>query len=358
MRRIKVVVSDFHMGYGRIGENGAINDVEDFVSDQAFIDLMEYYRTGEYVDAEVELILNGDTFEALIPIDINESDPDIVTEKKSVERIGAIIDGHKDLFTALATFAAGERRKVTMTVGNHDVDLLWEEVQQLIHDRVSPKIRILNGVYRFDGVHLEHGNQYEIHNRVDPNRIFLTKGLTEPILKLPWGSDLFVNALLRYKKMRPYCNRIRPLRLAIIWSVMHDFRATLRLAWYALSALVRARFRRQRQRRITLWQTLKVWWGQHPYPTLESSAEKIMREDGGVHTVVFGHTHIPLLRQVLPGKVYVNSGSWIPNINLHISAIGRSLLQTYVHIEYENGVPRSRLKVWHGRRAQEEDIVL
>ena len=44
MRAIKIVVSDFHMGEGRILPDGSVNNLEDFISDQAFIDLMEYYR--------------------------------------------------------------------------------------------------------------------------------------------------------------------------------------------------------------------------------------------------------------------------------------------------------------------------
>ena len=71
-----------------------------------------------------------------------------------------------------------------------------------------------------------------------------------------------------------------------------------------------------------------------------------------------GHTHIPLARHPLPGKTYFNTGAWIPNSNLHIAGLGWSLLQTYVCIEYEGARPLARLKLWHGRRLVEEDIVL
>ena len=60
----------------------------------------------------------------------------------------------------------------------------------------------------FDGVHIEHGNQHEVQNRVDPRKMFLTKGLPEPILNLPWGSDLFISLLMRLKRVRPYINSI------------------------------------------------------------------------------------------------------------------------------------------------------
>lgn len=356
MRQIKLIVSDFHLGFGRTTPDGAVNNLEDFLSDQAFIDMMEFYRTGEYVDVEVELVLNGDTFEGLA-VNPNDPEADMITAKKSVAKIERILDGHRAMFQAMRTFADADNRQVTFIVGNHDQDLLWEEVQQLLRERIHPRIRFIQEHYRFDGVHVEHGNQHELHARVDQHKMFLTKGLPEPILNLPWGNDFFVNCLLKIKRLRPYINRIRPFRLAISWSFWHDFRALIRGFWYFLLAVLRARFRRHRQRRITLLKTLRIVFGFSAFPTLEDAAKRVLQQEG-VHTVIFGHTHIPMGRHPLPGKTYLNSGAWIPTINLHISALGRSVLQTYVYVEYEGAVPRARLKLWRGRRLVEEDIVL
>jgi UDP-2,3-diacylglucosamine pyrophosphatase LpxH len=356
MRQIKLVVSDLHMGFGRTTPDGAVNNLEDFISDQAFIDMMEFYRTGEHVDAEVELVLNGDIFEGLA---VNPADPraDMITAKDSVAKIERVLEGHRAMFQAMHTFADAEHRQVTFIVGNHDQDLLWEEVQELLRARIHRNIRFLYESYRFDGVHIEHGHRHERQNRIDPHKMFLTKGLKEPILNLPWGSDLFINCLLKVKRLRPYINRIRPLRLAISWSFWHDIRALMLGIWYFLVALIKARFRRLRQRRITFLATLRIAFGFKAFPTLEDAAKRLLLHEG-IHTVVFGHTHIPMGRHPLPGKTYLNTGSWIPTTNLHISAMGRSLLQTYVYIEYEGDVPRARLKLWHGRRLVEEDIVL
>ncbi|MCK5799441.1 MAG: hypothetical protein KAI47_19755, partial [Deltaproteobacteria bacterium] len=210
--------------------------------------------------------------------------------------------------------------------------------------------------YVFDGVHVEHGHQQEHQNRIDPRRMFLTRGFSEPILNLPWGSDMFINVLLPIKRLRPYVNRVRPLRLFATWSLWHDFRGLLRFGWLFVSAIFRARFRTQRQRRVSFLQSLRVVFGSSAFPTLQPEATRLLVEDESLHTVIFGHTHIPLWRQVLPGRTYVNSGSWIPTSNLHISALGLSKLQTYAFVEYEDGVPRARLKLWHGRRIVEEDL--
>ncbi len=356
MRRIKLVVSDFHLGAGRLLPEGALNSLEDFVSDQAFIDLMEFYRTGEYVDAEVELILAGDIFEGLA-VDPELPGVDMITAQKSIDKIEAIIHGHHRMFQAIRSFSDSDRRQVTILVGNHDQDLLWEEVQHRLRELIHPQIRFVNHCYQFDGVHLEHGNQHERHNMVNPSKMFLTKDLPEPILNLPWGSDLFINCIMRIKRLRPYVNRVRPLRLMLSWSLFHDFRALFLAFWYFIVAVFKARFRRHRQRRITFLKLVKMIVQSDAWPTLENAARKILQKEG-IHTVIFGHTHIPLCRQPVPGKLYINAGSWIPTTGLHISGLGTSLMQTYVYIEYEGSVPRARLKLWHGRRVVEEDIVL
>jgi UDP-2,3-diacylglucosamine pyrophosphatase LpxH len=356
MRRIKLVLSDFHLGSGRTNEDGSLNNLEDFISDEAFIDMLEFYRTGEYADAEVELILNGDIFECLT-VDPGEPGADLITVSKSLQRIDRIIDGHRDLFCALRTFAEAPNRRIVLVVGNHDQDLLWEEVQRRLRERVHPALTFVVGHYRFDGVHIEHGNQHELQNRIDPKKMFLTKGLPEPVLNLPWGSDLFINTLMRLKRVRPYINRVRPFRLAVFWSLIHDIRALMAGIWYFLVAIIRGRFRRQRQRRITFLQTLRVLFRFSAWGTLEDAAKKLLQTEG-IHTVIMGHTHIPLARHPMPGKTYFNTGTWIPNSNLHIAGLGWSLLQTYVYIEYEGSRPLARLKLWHGRRLVEEDIIL
>jgi UDP-2,3-diacylglucosamine pyrophosphatase LpxH len=358
MRRIKLILSDFHLGTGRISADGTVNDVEDFISDRAFADLLEYYRTGEFVDTEAEVILNGDVFECLGQVEPGDDDPTMITSAKSLAKIDRIIDGHPEIFEALAAFADSDRRQVTFVVGNHDQDLVWEDVRARLKERVHPDVRFIDEVYRFDGVHVEHGHLHEAHNHVDSRKLYLTKGLAEPILNLPWGSDLFLTSAQRMKRLRPYLNRVRPFRLAFFWSLFHDFRIVMRGIWYFFSAIFRARFRKHRQRRITFMTTLRVLFGMSAYPTLEDAAARVLRGDDAIHTVIFGHTHIPMTRQIAPGRRYLNSGTWIPNSNLHIAALGLSLLQTYIFIDYEKDRARCRLKRWHGRRVIEEDVVM
>ena len=182
--------------------------------------------------------------------------------------------------------------------------------------------------------------------------------MPEPVLNLPWGSDMYLMCMLQLKRLRPYVNRVRPFKMAMMWSLVHDFRVVMRGIGRMIAAIFRARFRRYKAMRITLWRSLRMIFGMSVYPTLEGAARKVFKGDDTVHTVVFGHSHIPMIRHVLPGRVYVNSGAWIPTSNLHIAGLGYSLQQTYVFIEQENGRWHSRLKLWHGRRVVEEDVIL
>ena len=357
-RRIKIICSDFHLGTGRLALDGAVDEMEDFVSDRAFCDLLEFYRTGEFVDAEVELVLNGDTFELLGLVAPGEVEPEVITEAMSLARIKRVLEGHPDLCGALRSFAAAEHRSVTLMVGNHDQDLLWAEVQQLLREWIGPNLRVLSEPYLFDGVHVEHGSQHDVHNRFDPDDWSMVHEDGRRMLRLPWGSDFFISCMLRIKQLRPYANRVRPFRIALRWSLFNDFGVVWRGIWYLISAIFSARFRRPPARRISLWTSLRMVFGMSPYDNLEQAAERLLAQNKSLNTVIFGHSHLPLTRCVTPGRGYLNTGAWIPTSNLHISAIGSSLSQIYAYVEYVDGRPRCCLKLWHGRHSVEEDILL
>ena len=63
-----------------------------------------------------------------------------------------------------------------------------------------------------------------------------------------------------------------------------------------------------------------------------------------VKTVVFGHTHVPLLIDLPSGKRYINSGTWIRSIDLRNARSGPVELNTYVAIR--NGA--AELMAWRG----------
>ena len=95
--RFKLVVSDFHLGKGRYFEDGTQNIMEDFIYDREFAEFLNYYRSGGFAEAEVELILNGDILN-LLQIDTWGVYTHLITESSVTRAVQRIVEGHPEFF--------------------------------------------------------------------------------------------------------------------------------------------------------------------------------------------------------------------------------------------------------------------
>ncbi len=362
MKRLKLVVSDFHVNKGRRLPDGSLNLLEDFTQDHRFQEFLEFYLADAYADYEVELIFNGDMLN-LIQVDYHGHYPVVLTENVSVDKIRAVIAGHPVFFDSLRTFLAKSGNSLTYVVGNHDQEMLWKGCRQLFEDRVGKPVNWRNIYYLVDGVHIEHGHQYEAVNRVDTNRLFLTENLPEPILNLPWGTLFTVQYITKLKAVRPAVDKVRPFRMVIWWSLMHD-------TWMALASLLRlslyflgTRFSRTRYRQSSLKNTLAILREASVFPDLTDAARKILRT-AEIHTVIFGHTHVYKQVQLAPGKQYINTGTWNDIISLELESFARRTRLTYVRIDYSHGSDGTTemsalptLRHWIGKIPLEDDAL-
>ena len=91
------------------------------------------------------------------------------------------------------------------------------------------------------------------------------------------------------------------------------------------------------------------------FPTLEHEARHLLARKG-FHTVIMGHTHVPLYREYGRDRVYVNTGTWNPMTSLDVGNLGRTEQLTYAHVEYVDGRPRARLREWRGLSRPTEDV--
>src|SRR4051812_48585500 len=139
MKKIKLVVSDFHLGKGHILPDGSLNIYEEFYYDDKFIEFLEYYSTGDFSGVEVELIINGDFFN-LLQTDYKGHHTTVLTESIDLYKIQTIIAGHKLVFDALRKFAATPNRKITYIVGNHDQGMLWPKTRECVDEVVGIRI--------------------------------------------------------------------------------------------------------------------------------------------------------------------------------------------------------------------------
>ncbi|WP_374001329.1 hypothetical protein [Bdellovibrio bacteriovorus] len=170
IKKVKVIISDLHLGKGRLLEQGGINSLEEFYYGEKLVEFIHYYSTGVFRDYEVELIINGD-FLNFLQCDYKGHFLSVITEAVTLEILKDCVKGHQNVFTALAEFAAKPGNTITYIVGNHDQGMLWPACRAYLNQVIGTPIRFKNIVYFFDGVHIEHGHMHEAANRMDPKKV-------------------------------------------------------------------------------------------------------------------------------------------------------------------------------------------
>ena len=363
-KKIKLVVSDLHLGLGQFLEDGRLNLLEEFYFDEKFAEFLHFYTTGDYADCDVELIMNGDIFNFL-QTDYKGHYLTVITESVTLDQIERIVKGHPIWFRAVKEFAAIPGNQVTFVVGNHDQGMLWPGVRAYLNEIIGANVQYKNLVYFFDGVHIEHGNMHEAANRTDPRKFFLKKDLPEPILNLPFGSFFFIEFVMKLKQIVPHIDKVRPFRAMVRWNLlfqtMESIKSSLSLIGYFLKNMI---FKDPR-RGWPFRRLLKIFLESAVFPDLSESARKILKDDRD-HTVILGHTHVYQYRQFDRAKEYFNTGTWTEVTSLDTASLGRITKLTYVLIDYpevteeeaEPQKPQGRLKEWRGYHRIEDDVAI
>jgi len=241
MAKVKIIVSDLHLGAGSFDLDQG-NVLEDFIVDEAFAHfLREMEEESEIKGTDWELIINGDMLEflqvpATEPFDPQKAYPPedyrSSAEEDSAKKTDLIIKGHPMFFAALREFIkpANPQRKVTIVKGNHDVELYWPTVKERIRQAVyatgeeRAKLLIFEEVCILrEGIYVEHGNQYaEKVNRVD--------NLEEPLdperegqLAVPVGSRFVIEFSNQVEWERWWVDSVKPMTALIWYALAVDF---------------------------------------------------------------------------------------------------------------------------------------
>ncbi len=362
-QKYRLVVSDFHLGKGRYFRDGTQNILEDFIYDREFSEFLNYYRSGQFADAEVELVLNGDILN-LLQIDTWGVHTHLITERSVTRAVQKITAGHPEFFQALRRFGAAPGHSITYIVGNHDVGMLWNGPRKVFAEACGTEVKFFDVAYVKDGIYIEHGQQHESFARVDMQRPFVKRGLPEPVLSLPWGS-LFVAIMMpSLKQERAHVDKVRPFSTFLSWTALHDFFWGIKTGWKVLLFIMdTVLLRRRYQVGPGLATSIRTLREVTVYPNYDKIAIKILEENDDVYTVIFGHTHILRYRQWREGKEYYNEGTWNEVTNLDLSDYGTRTRLTYAFIEYpppgaQGGRPKTRIKEWKGYTQPEIDVLI
>ncbi len=237
-QKFKVIISDLHIGPG---DTTATNPLEDFTADAAFARLLaDVISESTQTDNAAELIINGDFLEFLQVPAVDNFDPQATyspaayrdtSAVASVKRLRIIIANHPQIFTALADFLHPDPpvRRVTILNGNHDVNLYWTDVQNMLRDAIGAKghrrecLQFATTFINRENIWVEHGNQYtEKVNRFpdfdhpidpgNPNRLYL-----------PPGSEFVISYFNLAEKEAWWLDNIKPFTSLIWFTLQWDF---------------------------------------------------------------------------------------------------------------------------------------
>jgi UDP-2,3-diacylglucosamine pyrophosphatase LpxH len=208
---ITIIVSDLHLGGGKADPG------DDHVYQKGQFSKFILEGIPESKEGKVELFINGDFLE------FAQVKPDVYTlgssrywcsETESLEKLSAILSGHKNIFLALKEFQEKDNF-VTIAAGNHDVDLYWKRVQEEIR-KVAGPVQFAIGdewYHRYSGrLMISHGHM------IDPANKF--KRWKNPIRKGPKGiprlemcpGTLFMVKFVNWLDERyPFSDNVKPI---------------------------------------------------------------------------------------------------------------------------------------------------
>jgi len=358
--KLKIVISDFHLGKGHFLPDGLPNILEDFHYDEKLAELLTYYSRGDGRDgaSEVELVINGDFFDYLA-VDLDGSRPDGMFEDDAVRTTRHICAGHPVAVAALHDFAHSDGCIVRYQMGNHDPAIVWPGVQAVIQELLDAPVTFGLDDYSFDDVRIEHGHQREVMHQFDQKQLILPAGVMgrpAPIINFPFGCFFVTQFVNQLRSRRPYIGQVVPFRLYLRWAYINDF-------WFAFSNMFRVsaffikmRFFRHPARYSRFSKTLKILRDIFSPPRLESIARHVLR-DSPFRILIMGHNHEAVFRTYEGGKQYVNSGTWTEFTSFEPTMLGRHVILTYVVLAQDESKPwQVTLKRWQGRHAIEQTV--
>lgn len=169
VRRVRYIFSDFHLGQG-LRADGSWHPMEDFRSDDEFAQMLSHIGERHADDVIVELHGNGDVFD-FMAVPYKGKFRAVPTLAASLTEFRAIVAGHPRFFDALRHFLASRSNsELIFTIGNHDQDLAWPELQAFIRDLLAPKgqgerVRFIRKE-SIGPVDIHHGDSYDPLNAV------------------------------------------------------------------------------------------------------------------------------------------------------------------------------------------------
>ena len=203
MNKEIVVLGDIEIGAGNI--------TDDFISDNTLSKLILNLSKKKHA---IDLILNGDTFDFMkCPYQLKpeEKFTRYISKDISIAKLRLMHNAHTKVFDALKIFVKGKNKNLYFTIGNHDHDLVFTELQHEIKRILKSESKVhFPGIrYQNYGVNVEHGHQYDQVNKI-PRKLF-KKHKGKILLNYPFLTFTVMSILVDLKFEHPFSERIKPL---------------------------------------------------------------------------------------------------------------------------------------------------
>lgn len=202
------VISDLHLG----GDPPAMTS-----RPERLVEFLDGLPAALAADEDLHLVIAGDfvDFLAIQPWEPFTADPRIAVEKLARTAAGRFAP----VFDALGRLAAGGHR-ITVLIGNHDLELALPPVQEALLARLGGPERlsfVADGrALRIGGARIEHGNRYEATNANDWTGLravasALSRGeAPEVALRASPGSEAVAKVLNPVKRRYPFLDLLKP----------------------------------------------------------------------------------------------------------------------------------------------------
>ncbi|MBI2390379.1 MAG: hypothetical protein HYV09_12390 [Deltaproteobacteria bacterium] len=289
--RLVVVLSDIEMGAG-----GALDD---FPNSPWLGDVLRRYLDPRYDDVALDLVFNGDTFD-LLKTSHKDTWPHHVTSDVAVAKMSRVAAAHPAFFAALREVLArrGSRAAVHFVAGNHDLDLFFPEVQEVVRGLTAKDERVRFHGHQFElgRAFFEHGSQLDPLFRVEVDQPFLEhKG--EKILNLAWASVALLDVVIPLQPLLHHHDRLKPKKLVL--ELVPEVKELLTsLAWsYWTRDWWRDYFGAKNPVKRVNWTMLKevVWRfaAMDVEVGTQADFQRMMTEDDRYDLRMVGHVHEP-----------------------------------------------------------------
>ncbi|HXN74442.1 MAG TPA: metallophosphoesterase [Candidatus Acidoferrales bacterium] len=210
-----IIISDLHLGKS--------DDFDIFKSpgkEEAFEAFLDH--CGKVGDL-VELIVNGDfvDFLQLKPWDIYSKDETISIREQALSKITEIVQGNVRVFKALATFLGKSNTRLVVLLGNHDVELAYDEVWSVVEKALlssggdKTRLQFINRATQYNfsvggaKVHVEHGNIGDPFNEILYKKLF-EDAETSSGFQFPPGTRFVYEVMNKFKEQLRFVDLLKP----------------------------------------------------------------------------------------------------------------------------------------------------